>query len=213
LPATKLIMKKAYLLLLFVLNASCILKAQTAAGSAEKKLTDSICNCINQTNISEIKTPEAANAAITDCFTKYTSILMEIAEERKVDFDNSIAMSLIGSDIGKNLIKQNCSNFIKLSMQSSKASKNTGDNNSGSTRGVLKRIENKGFNYVVIADAAKNEKSFLWLRQFAGSEKFTGVPASYAGKKVNIQWQEIEVYLPAAKGYYKVKEIVGVELL
>jgi len=82
-----------------------------------------------------------------------------------------------------------------------------------STAGVFKRVDLKGFNYLIIKDQNSSEKSFLWLRQFPGSEQFMNGTAKLAGKKVKVSWQEIEVYLPAAKGYYKVKEITGVELL
>jgi hypothetical protein len=34
-----------------------------------------------------------------------------------------------------------------------------------------------------------------------------------AGKKIDITWQEMEVYLPQAKGYYVVKEITGITVL
>ena len=53
----------------------------------------------------------------------------------------------------------------------------------------------------------------MWLKQFAGSETFIGVTTKFAGKKIKISWQEIEVYLPAAKGYYKVKEVVAIDIL
>ena len=80
----------------------------------------------------------------------------------------------------------------------------------GSTTGTFKRIDNKGFNYIVITENG-NEKSFLWLTQFAGSEKFMDNTTSLTGKNLNVSWKEIEVYLPQAKGYYKVKEITGID--
>jgi hypothetical protein len=30
---------------------------------------------------------------------------------------------------------------------------------------------------------------------------------------MKISWQETEVYIPAAKGYFKIKEIKGIDLL
>ena len=38
-------------------------------------------------------------------------------------------------------------------------------------------------------------------------------PAKYVGKKLKVSWQETEVYIPAAKGYFKIKEITTIELL
>jgi hypothetical protein len=65
----------------------------------------------------------------------------------------------------------------------------------------------------VLKDSKGIERSFIWLRQFPGSEKFTGITAKYVGKSMKITSQEMEVYLPAAKGYYKVKEIIAVDVL
>jgi hypothetical protein len=87
------------------------------------------------------------------------------------------------------------------------------EDNEGNTNGKLKRIDVKGFNYIVITDGNNSEKSFLWLKQFPGSEKFMNGLTGLIDKYVKISWQELEVYLPDAKGYYKVKEITGIEVL
>ena len=39
------------------------------------------------------------------------------------------------------------------------------------------------------------------------------LPAKYVGKKLKVSWQETEVYIPAAKGYFKIKEITEVQVL
>lgn len=93
------------------------------------------------------------------------------------------------------------------------AGNNLQEENSGITEGQLKWIETKDFSYFIVEDAGKKEKSFLWLRQFPGSEEFINNPAKYAGKKLHIEWQDLEVYLPSAKAYYTVKEVIGIELL
>ena len=111
-------------------------------------------------------------------------------------------------------MRQNCTAFLSLSVAMAK--KNGNDQSmleTHSTTGSFKRIDIKGFNYFVINDENHSEKSFLWLRQFPGSESFMGGTIKFAGKKLKINWQEIEVYLPQAKGYYKVKEITGIEVL
>jgi hypothetical protein len=77
----------------------------------------------------------------------------------------------------------------------------------------LKRIDTKDFNYFVLTDNNNQEKSFIWLRQFPGSENFTASAAKFTNKKLKISWQEIEVYIPSAKNYYKIKEVTGVEVL
>lgn len=202
-------LKKLAIVLLSLL-AFTTSKAQTTIGPAEKKLTDSLCNALGRLDMSTIHTKEEANNAFMECFGRFASILIEVAEEHKVEMSDGEAMRLIGQGIGKNLMRENCPSFMKIAVKM--AGKDTDEGAASSTAGTVKRIDNKGFNYVVITDQQGKEKSFLWLREFAGSDKFTGLPASYTGKKVTIKWQEMEVYLPQAKGYYKVKEITGVQL-
>jgi hypothetical protein len=187
--------------------------AQTArvVGPVEKKVTDSICNALSRRDISKVTNKKEALALYTSCVMEHADLLQELAEESKVEFSDQSAMEKIGLNIATNLMKNNCANFIKLSAYFAEEKTNT-DNLTSSTTGTLKRIDNKGFNYLVISENGA-EKSFLWLRQFAGSEKLNNGVAAIAGKKVKISWQEIEVYLPVAKGYYKVKEITGLNFL
>jgi hypothetical protein len=205
-------MKK--LLLLLILTATIALgKAQTKPGPAETKLTNALCDCISKLDKTKITNSEEANKAFMDCFTKQAEFLPDVAAERGVEMTDDEAMNKIGSDIGGNLMKQKCDGFMSLALKMAEKDKEKEAPETQSTTGVFKRIDNKGFNYIVIADATGSQKSFLWLREFTGSDKFTGITSTLLNKKLKITWQEIEVYLPAAKGYYKVKEITAVDVL
>ncbi|MVN92844.1 hypothetical protein [Mucilaginibacter aquatilis] len=206
-------MKTFSLAALLFLFAAFNVNAQTKTpGPVEQKLLDSLCIGLAKIDLTKISTKQEANDAFMECFTSYAFLLMDVAKERGVEFGDDAAMHQIGTDIGASLLKNKCTAFMKLAtlMAGSDSKLNSG---SGVTQGKLKRIDNKGFNYFVITDAAGKEQSFIWLRQFAGYEKFTGSPVTYAGKKLKIRWQEMEVYLPGAKGYYKVKEISQIEIL
>jgi len=132
---------------------------------------------------------------------------MKLADEKHVDPTDNPAMRQLGIQIGKDLLIQNCAAFTRLSVKMVQ-NKSKEDEGEGYNEGKFKRIDTKGFNYIVITDKSGSEKSFIWYRQFPGSEKFMGGGTSYVGKNVKIKYQELEVYLPQAKGYYKVKEIV-----
>jgi hypothetical protein len=202
-------MKKVILLILILSSLVKYASAQTerVVGPAEKRITDSICACVSRLDISKITTKNEAIAAYTDCVTQNADLLTPLADERKVDIGDQEQMRKIGIDIAMTLMKNKCAGFIKLSVMMAK-NENSDAGSTGTTSGKLSRIDNKGFNYFAVTDATNSEKSFIWLRQFPGSEKFTNGLGAYAGKRVTIKWDEIEVYLPAAKGYYKVKEIV-----
>ena len=184
-------------------------QAERVPGPAEKRLTDSLCTAIGRLDMSKIANGEEAKSAFMECFMKQSAMFEDVAEERKIQMDDEPAMHQLGVDIGKNLLKIKCDGFMKLAV---KMADKTGANESSTTiEGVLRRIDAKGFNYIVLTDNAGQEKSFIWLRQFPGSEKFMNGVAPLAGKKVKIKYQEMEVYLPQAKGYYKVKEILSID--
>jgi hypothetical protein len=203
-------MKKNLLLLSFTIT--CILaKAQAPMGPIEKRLTDSICNCVAKLDMAKITTKQQAVEAYTNCVEQHADLLPDLAAEKNVSMEDHDAMRTVGIDLAKNLLKMKCDAFIKLSVAMAK--KDVDEKVTASDFGTFKRIDLKGFNYLVIADKNGNEKSYLWLRQFTGSEKLMATPANLTGKRLKISSQEIEVYLPAAKGYFKVKEITALEIL
>ncbi|MBS7563964.1 hypothetical protein KHS38_06065 [Mucilaginibacter sp. Bleaf8] len=204
-------MKQTFIAVLFILAGAGNIQAQNTMGPAERRMTDSLCNALSKVDVNKITSKEEANSIFTDCFSRYTSLLMEVAEERKIDFSDDAAMEGLGTDIGKDLLKLNCGSFLKLAAKMA-GSKNNAESKS-TTSGTFKRIENKGLNYIVITDPQGKEKSFIWLRQFTGSERFTSGTTALVGKKLKVTWQDMEVYLPQAKGYYNVKEITAIDIL
>ena len=203
---------KQFLLTLILIAGCAQLYGQNAPTGTEKAITDSICSCITKTDMSKVTTKEQATDVINTCFTKQMDLLTKLAAERHVEFTDGAAMRQLGENIGKNLVYENCSVFIKLSMVlAGKDIDREVSMDEGSTSGHFVRVDTKGFNYLVIKDQEGNEKSFIWLRQFPGSEKFTAPATGMAGKSLKISWKEIEVYIPSAKGYFKLKEITAVD--
>jgi hypothetical protein len=203
-------------LLLFLLASLLLYNAEaqiSQMGPVEKALTDSVCNCMTAVDLNKVSNKKDAMTVITDCFGKRTDLLMKVADEKHVNPADHDAMKQIGIDIGKDIMNGNCTAFLKISEKLLLDGDSKIGGSDGSTNGKLKRIDIKGFNYIVLTDNNNNEKSFIWLRQFPDSEKFMSGVTALAGKKVKINWHELEVYLPLAKGYYKVKEITSVEFL
>ncbi len=203
-------MKRFFPALIFSIFYAATLHAQTPAmGPAEKKLTDSLCSCITHLDQSTLHTKKEATDAFMECFTKQADLLVGVAEEKKLSMEDNAAMHGLGVEIAKNLMNEKCTGFMQLAVKMAQK----GDAESSSIEGKFKRIDNKGFNYIIVADEDNQEKSFLWLHQFSGSETFMRDPASLTGKRLKIDWKEIEVYLPESKGYYKVKEITAITVL
>ncbi len=204
-------MKSLLPFLVFTLSINCLL-AQRVAGPAEKKLTDSICDCMTKVDFTKVTTKQQATAVFSDCFAQHPALLVDVATERHTTMADDEGMNKIGNDIGESLMKQNCAAAMKLGLLMADDKKNS-DEATSETNGTFNRIDLKGFNYIVVTDNANSEKSFLWLREFPGSDKFMNGPVQLKGKKLKVTWREMEVYLPAAKGYYKVKEITAVDFL
>ncbi|MFI5137093.1 MAG: hypothetical protein ACHQIM_04645 [Sphingobacteriales bacterium] len=209
-------MKKVSLplfILFFLFIQKSFSQSDRVAGPAEMKLTDSLCASLNKLDLSKIGNGKEAQSAFMDCFMKQSALFEDVAAERHVAMDDNAAMHKIGVDIGKNLMKEKCDAFLKLAVKMAEKTTESDESSTGTTTGSFKRIDLKGFNYLVIDTENNTEKSFIWLRQFPGSEKFMNSNTAPTGTKLKITWQEIEVYLPQAKGYYKVKEITGIDIL
>jgi len=188
-------------------------KSQTVApGPVERRLADNICSSLSKLDLSKITTKSEAVKAYTSCVMAHADMLPDLAAEKKVDMTDQAAMRLVGIELGKDLMKQNCKYFLQLSTAMAKK-EDSEEAATSSTLGTFKRIDLKGFNYIVIKDDQDTEKSFLWFGNFPGSEKFIKTPALLLNKKLKITWAPKEVYMPEAKGYYTIKEILRVDFL
>jgi hypothetical protein len=201
-------MRRTFLVLLVLAVCSDNGFGQTTGTT--KKIADSICDCLSKKDTNAVKTKEEANAMFMGCF--FTSnalpLLTDLAAERRVDLTDQAAMRDLGLEIAKELMHQNCTAFANLSIKMASDSASS----TGVTGGKLARIEDKQFRSFVVTDAGNREQSFIWVRYFQGSEKFIDNPAAYVGKPLKIRWQEVEVFLPGARGYFKIKEITGVDV-
>ena len=194
----------------------CVPPRDAAAqeSSTLKKVADTVCACLNKIDMSAITTKDQATAAFMTCFVSNAAGVIALALERKVDFSDQAATQALGMEVGKELLSQGCASFVQLSMKMVDVQAPGGASlgGSGATAGRLVRVDNREFRHLVVTDASNREHTFLWFRYFKGSEKFIDIPDAYIGKPLKIQWQETEVFLPNAKGYFKVKEITGIEV-
>ncbi|AKQ44577.1 hypothetical protein TH63_01265 [Rufibacter radiotolerans] len=204
-------MKKLLLFTFFYCSLLSFANGQVTLSATERKISDNLCGCIGKVDLEKITDKPSAEKVFVDCFSKEFNLVIQLAEEKSIQISDQPAMRKLGEEVGKNLFKDNCQPFIALSMKMAQGT-NTGSM-TGTSEGTLKRIDTKDFNYFVITDNTNNEKSFIWLRQFPGSEGFMADTKKFTNKKVKLSWQEIEVYIPSAKNYYKIKEVVGVEVL
>ena len=158
------LMKKNLVLLIFSIIFIQYAFSQTkpAPTATENKMTDVLCNCVAKIDLTKISNKSEATAAYIDCLGQNMDILTQLAAERNMQITDVPAMEKLGVIIAENLMKANCSSFMKLSVLTVDKKNNAG---TGITEGTFKRIDTKGFNYIVISEAG-NEKSFIWLNNF-----------------------------------------------
>lgn len=178
-----------------------------------KKTADTICQCMNNVKIKDSTNPQEMQDAFMTCFaTAGMTYTLQLAEERKIDITDEKAMEGLGTEIGKELLIQNCSVFIKYSVA---AARNDDDDSETiqKTEGVLARVDNKDFRYLFVKDKSGREQSYIWLDYFEGSDNLIGDKVkNFIGKKIVIRWKEREVYLPSAGNYFKIKQIAGITI-
>jgi hypothetical protein len=192
------------------------------ATNTMKEIASSVCDCMTKKDMKSIKNEQEAKTIFMNCFIGNGPLLMKLVDEGKIDMTDESSGEQVGVEIAKELFRQNCPAFAQLSLmlvdtaepKSTSRATATAAATSGTsvTAGRLARVENKEFLYFVVTDAANREQSFIWLHYFQGSEKFIKDPASYVGKSLKIRWQETEVFMPSAKGYFKIKEIAGIDI-
>jgi hypothetical protein len=80
-----------------------------------------------------------------------------------------------------------------------------------SAKGKLKKIETKGYTYLIITDEQGKDQSFLWLYSFEGADKIQNEFKKYKGKSIKVYWYENSVYDAKRKQYITGKQISWIE--
>ncbi len=76
-------MKKTLLITIFCIT-SVVAMCQRIPGPVESKITNAICDCITALDFSSLTDKQKANNAFMDCFSKQSSLLVDVAAERKL---------------------------------------------------------------------------------------------------------------------------------
>jgi hypothetical protein len=100
-------------------------------GPIERRITDSMCNCVANLDLSKITNKAEAKEAYTDCVQKHLDLLKEFAVERNVNMDDRAAMEKVGIDLAVNLLNQDCKGFKQLALTMAGSNKNSDEEISG----------------------------------------------------------------------------------
>lgn len=216
-----------------------------AQNKQEDKLINAIalttCDCIKEQDINLVKNSTDAENIISNCFMVYkdnVSKIMELTKIRKIKFSDGEKMSELGEEIALRLIKNNCNEYIQLSLKMVKSGLPESDDNSKvnqmssepaiidsvayiapetgvdeeyrTIEGKLVRVDATGeLAKVIIKDDNNRLHTFYWLESF-DNEDFLMKPAYYKIQHLAINFYEASIYFPQKKRYIKVKVLKGV---
>ena len=181
--------------------------------SAQEELIDLLaektCACAAQKDLSNLG-QEELNMELSMCIMASMSEHADKINQLNIDLTDQAGMNKFGEQIGLKMATKCPGTLMKIgSMQveNSKAPAGAG----GEMTGTIKRLEGDEFTFVILADEQGREHRFLWLRYFPGSERLVNAPQEAIGKKVTLQFSELESYSSQAKDYFKRREIKSIQ--
>lgn len=83
----------------------------------------------------------------------------------------------------------------------------------GAIQGVIEKIENKGFRYIVLVDKEGKRHKLLWLYNFRGSEFLTRHNHKLEGQEVTIEFQTLRCYMPKEQIYVMLPQMKGLAVI
>ena len=200
-------------IILCLIFASVVLSNNLFAQKAIEKAAEVSCKCIEE-KYDKTKPAKNSENIMTECIQEaFLANIDAFTEEYGMEIvsDHDKAYK-IGEQLGIEIAK-NCPAFIELSMELAKAEEESvKEVTAGKVSGKVVRIENKEFVHIILQDDNGKETDLIWLRYFQNSDQFKGNIESLKGKYIVVDFTETEVYLPKAQDYFKVKEIIGIDL-
>ena len=205
-------MKKAILFTLTFFTVF-IATAQTKRTAIDKAV-DSTCKCLEAAK-DKIKSEADFDKIGEGCIIKSAMpFLSEIAKEENIPIDllddgEEIGEKL-GNKIGMKLIID-CPAFLDLIAQ---YANNEGDEAevTGKTSGTVSSVETGEHLYINVREQSGKVVKLVWLQYFPGADDFKSSPDALKGKKVKIQWKQVELYTVKQKDFITVKQLVKLEL-
>lgn len=218
----KLLPVKA-LALLVGLFATTHLIAQTDSTQMQKAAA-AVCKCMSRNDVTASKDIDEIEVKFTQCmFDSAGGMLTEIMTKAMESGANIESLAeTFGKELGMEMVKQNCSTFLKMSMKMSGGSEKTGEKvaEKNTKNQVLTEL------YGTVVSVVEGEFLSLTLETENGRKQtlyyFEYVPKSddwlkdlklLTGKKVSIKYKEAELYRPKLKTFIPIKQIVELNLM
>lgn len=177
------------------------------------KAVDSTCKCLEAAK-DKIKTPADFNKYGEGCIIKSAMpFLEEIAKEENIPIDLLDDGEEIGEKLGNKIgmkLVTDCPAFLDLVAQYA----GDGDEGevTGKVNGTVSSVEVGEHLYINVREQSGKVVKLVWLQYFPGADDFKSSPDTLKGKKVNIQWKQVELYTVKQKDFITVKQLTKLEL-
>ncbi len=170
------------------------------------------CSCLESKNLSDDYEKLKIEAGMC-ILTYYQQHSDAVNEYFGIDEFNGDTGRKIGEKLGVKMVTICPDLVVKLGQSKIAADEGEEGPSTYTINGKVVKMEGQDLiTYHVKADDGKTYK-VLWYRNFPGSEELVEDPKSIVGKKVNVTVEDVECYIPKAKGYYSVKEIRKIKRL
>jgi hypothetical protein len=188
------------------------LMTTASAQDIKDQLASEACECIGKKDVD--------NMDAEDLQMQLSLCLMEAVGNNQAAFEkeygtldpsNQEALQQMGQDIGMRMVTKCPQYMMKLASQAPGQQQMAPAPSKVQAKlaGTIKSVEGDEVGVVTIAEASGRTHRLLWLDFFSGSDKLQDTKQA-VGKKVTVQYEEIEAYSPKAQEYIKRKKLTGV---
>ncbi|MBI5914192.1 MAG: hypothetical protein HY842_02350 [Bacteroidetes bacterium] len=186
----------------------------SAQGDLVDKLAVQTCECISKKGPKNLSAEEL-QTQLGFCMLEAIG-QNEAAFKKKygdVSFTDQAAMTKVGEEVGTAMVYKCPDVMMKLAQTEIQSQPAATAAATGEINGTVKAIEGSELAQIVITDESGRAQKLVWFGYFEGSERFINEPRKTIGKKVKVEYREIEAYSPQAREYYARKEVLSITFL
>ena len=175
-------------------------------------VADSACKCMEAIK-NKIKNASDFDKQAEACILNAALPYMDtFAKEENIPVEelNEDMGSILGKKIGMKLVA-NCPLFIELAQAYSAGDEK--DIVTGTATGVVTAVQISDHVYLTIKEASGKITKVVWMYYFTGADDYKANPARVKGRKVEVDWEEADIYFIVKKDFSTVKAISKLTVL
>lgn len=175
-------------------------------------MAQEVCKCLEEKKLLTINDIQQLTTEAGVCIVEsYSEHQEEVSAQLGISEFNDETGRTLGQKIGLKMMKYCPDYLMKMGMV---AKENTAKTTPATyvLNGKIDAIEQGEFISYKLKDQDGKIHKLLWYQHFKGSDDYIESPKKLVGKKVNVTVKDVECYIPKAKGYYSIKEIVELNM-